>query len=75
MQVKGKIDILMILETEIDESVPKGNFSIEGLNLSRAFLLSLSYKILINCSYNPHKSEIKKYLTSKKFFRFTLLKI
>ena len=30
-------------------------------------------KILVNCSYNPHKSEIKKHLTAKKFFRFTLL--
>ena len=32
MQVKGKIDILMISETKIDESFPKGNFLIEGFN-------------------------------------------
>ena len=33
-------------------------------------------KILINCSYNSHKSEIKKTFDGfKKFFRFTLLKI
>ena len=29
-QVKGKIDILMISRTEVDESLPKGNFLIEG---------------------------------------------
>ena len=29
-QVKDKIDVLMILETEIDESSPKENFLIEG---------------------------------------------
>ena len=34
------------------------------INLSRAFLLSLTCKILINCSYNPHTSEIKKHLTA-----------
>ena len=32
MQVKGKIDILMISETKIDESFPKGNFLIEGFS-------------------------------------------
>ena len=31
-QVKGKIDILMISETEIDESFPKGIFLIEGFS-------------------------------------------
>ena len=30
MQVKGKIDILMISETKIDESFPKGNFLIRS---------------------------------------------
>ena len=29
MQVKGKIDILMISETKIDERFPKGNLLIE----------------------------------------------
>ena len=29
MQVKGKIDILIISETKIDESFPKGNFLID----------------------------------------------
>ena len=32
MQVKGKIDILMISETKIDESFPNGNFIIEGFS-------------------------------------------
>ena len=31
-QVKGKIDVLMISETKIDESFPKGNFLIEGFS-------------------------------------------
>ena len=31
-QVKGKIDALMISETKIDESFPKGNFLIEGFS-------------------------------------------
>ena len=31
-QVKGKIDILMILGIKIDESFPKGNFLIEGFS-------------------------------------------
>ena len=30
MQFKGRIDILMILETKIDEIFPKGIFLIEG---------------------------------------------
>ena len=29
MQVKGKIDILMISETKVDENIPTGNFLIE----------------------------------------------
>ena len=32
MQVEGKIDILMISETKIDEIFPKGNFLIEGFS-------------------------------------------
>ena len=32
MQVEGKINILMISETKIDESFPKGNFLIEGFS-------------------------------------------
>ena len=31
-QIKGKIDILMILETKIDESFPQGNFLIDGFS-------------------------------------------
>ena len=31
-QVKDKIDVLMISETKIDESVPKGKFLIEGFS-------------------------------------------
>ena len=31
-QVKGKIDVLMISETKIDETFPKGNFLIEGFS-------------------------------------------
>ena len=31
-QVKGKIDILIISETKIDESFPNGNFIIEGFS-------------------------------------------
>ena len=31
-QVKGKIDILMIAETKIDESFPKGNFLVEAFS-------------------------------------------
>ena len=32
-QVKGKIDILMISETKIEESFPNGNFIIEGFSI------------------------------------------
>ena len=32
MQVKGKIDILMISKTKNDESFPNGNFIIEGFS-------------------------------------------
>ena len=32
MQVKGKLGILMILKTKIDESFPKQNFLIEGFS-------------------------------------------
>ena len=98
-QVKGKIDILMISETEIDESFPKGIFLIEGFSTSyrldrdskgRGIMLYVradipsnllafedipieslfmelnlqNTKILMNSSYNPHKSEIKKHLTA-----------
>ena len=98
-QVKGKIDILMISVTKIDERFPKGHFLIEGfrtlyrldrdskgggimlyiradvpLNLlaiedkpiENLFIeLNLqNTKILTNCSFNPHKSEIKKHLTA-----------
>lgn len=31
-QVKGKIDILMVLETEVDESFPQENFLIGGFS-------------------------------------------
>ena len=31
-QIKGKIDILMISETKIDESFPQGNFLIDGFS-------------------------------------------
>ena len=31
-QVKGKIDVLMISETKIDESFPRGNFLIDGFS-------------------------------------------
>ena len=92
-QVKGKIDVLMISETKIDESFPKGNFLIEGFStpyrLDRdskgggimlyvradipsnllafedkpieSLFIELNLqntKILINCSYNPHKSMV-----------------
>ena len=98
MQVKGKLDILMISEIKIDESFPKGSFLIEGFSTPyrldrnpkgggimlcvRTDIPSniLAYedkpieslfiefnlqntRILINYSYNPHKSEIKKHLT------------
>ena len=98
-QVKGKIDILMISETKIDESLPNGNFIIEGFStpyrLDRdskgggiilyvredipsnliafeekpieSLFIEINLrntKMLINCSYNPHKSEIKKHLTA-----------
>ena len=97
-QVKGKIAVLMISETKIDENFPKGNFSREGFStpyrLDRdskggGIMLSVradipsnllafedkpiespfnelnlqNTKILINCSYCPHKCEIKKHLT------------
>ena len=100
-QVKEKIDILIISETKIDESFPKGNFLIEGFStpyrLDRnskggeimlcvrvdipSNLLTFVYKpigilfieltlqntkILINFSYNPYKSDIKKHLTVLK---------
>ena len=99
MQVIGKIDILMISETKIDESFPKRNFLIEGFSTPyrldsdskggeimlyvradipsnilafedkpiESLFIELNLqntKILMNCSYNPHKSEIKKYLTA-----------
>ena len=31
-QVQGKIDILMVLETEVDESFPQENFLIGGFS-------------------------------------------
>lgn len=31
-QVKGKIDIFMVLETEVDESFPQENFLIGGFS-------------------------------------------
>ena len=31
-QIKGKIDILMISESKIDESFPQGNFLIDGFS-------------------------------------------
>ena len=31
-QIKGKIDILMISETKIDERFPQGNFLIDGFS-------------------------------------------
>ena len=33
LATKGKIDILMISETKIDESFQKGNFLIEGFSI------------------------------------------
>ena len=99
MQVKRKIDIFVISETETDESFPKRNFLIEGFSTPysldcnskgggimlyvradipsnllafedkpiESLFIELNLqntKILINCSYNPHKSEIKKHLTA-----------
>ena len=99
MQVKGKIEILMISETKIDESFPKGYFLLEGFgtphrlyrdSIGEGIMLYVgtdipsnrlafegkpieclfielnlqNTKILISCSYNPHKSEIKKHLAA-----------
>ena len=37
---------------------------IEGLLIELNQQILINTKILINCSYNPHKSEIKKHLTA-----------
>ena len=41
-QVKDKIDILMISETKVDESFPKGNFLIEGFSIP--YILDRDFK-------------------------------
>ena len=58
--------------------IPSNLLAFEDKSIESLFIeLKLqNTKILINCSYNPHISEIKKVFDSfKKFFRFTLLKI
>ena len=75
-QVKRSVDILMVSETKLDDSFPKGQFLTEGFH-SPAKLLSYDFpcaenffveinlynkKWLINCSYNPHKSSIENHL-------------
>ena len=93
-QVKGKIDVLMISETKIDESFPQGNFLIDGFSspyrLDRDskgggitnFVASdnkpieslyvelnlQNVKMLINCSYNPHKADIGNHLATLNSF-------
>ena len=102
-QIKGKIDILMISETKIDESFPQGNFLIDGFSspyrldrdskgggimlyvredIPSNFLASdnkpieslyvelnlQNVKMLINCSYNPHKAEIGNHLAALNSF-------
>ena len=46
--------------------VPSNLFAFKGKPIKSLFIeLNLqNTKILINCSYNPHKSEIKKHLTA-----------
>ena len=96
-QVKGSIDILMVSETELDDSFPEAQFLIEGFHspfrsdrsihggrimlyvrediptkfLSHdfpgveSFFVEINLhkkKCLINCSYNPHKSNIINHL-------------
>ena len=102
-QVKGKIDVLMISETKIDESFPQGNFLIDGFSslyrLNRdskvgGIMLYIredvpsnfvasdnkpieslyvelnlqNVKMLINCSYNPHKADICNHLPTLNSF-------
>ena len=96
-QIKGSIDILMVSETELDDSFAEGQLLIKGFHslfrfdrnrnggeimlyvredipanlLSHDFSSAESFfieiklykkKWLVNCSYNPHKSNIGKHL-------------
>ena len=102
-QVKGKIDVLMISETKIDESFTQGNFLIHGFSspyrldrdskgggimlyiredIPSNFVASdnkpieslyvelnlQNVKMLINCSYNPHKPDIGNHLAALNSF-------
>ena len=96
-QIKGNIDVLLALETKIDDSFHNGNFLIDGfstpymakwrcnyvfvregtpLNLAEAeaepiegFYIELNLRNrLLNCSYDPHKSNIGNHLKALSDF-------
>ena len=72
--IKGFVDVSLISETNINNSLPRGQFFIEGFHkpfrsqplwFSESFYVEINLrkkKWLLNCFYNPHKNNVSNHL-------------